>query len=92
MKTRQQVTAEGDFLAGTWAAELESAWRSLRRECARIAADRDLKLTEDESADMRTLLYVKAAGDPNDGARRAECSRGEAEFIRLRLSAWAEPK
>ena len=95
MKTREQVTATGDFPAGPFLTGdipgRNEAWDAVRAKCIEIATGRGLAIIEDDPAAERSVLYLKTADKPG-GSFQVECSRAEAEFVRLRLSAWAEPK
>jgi len=95
MKTREQIAATGDFPAAPFTGRdipaRNAAWNTLLCQCAETAGIKGLKLAEDQSAAGRSVLYMRTAeggGEP----RAVECSRAEAEFVRLRLSAWAEPQ
>lgn len=95
MKTREQVTARGDFPAGPFLTDdipgRDEAWNAVRRRCAEIAASRGLVVIANDPAAEQSVLYMKTIDKP-DGASQVECSRSEATIVRLRLSAWAVPQ
>jgi hypothetical protein len=95
MKTREQVTATGDFPVAPWLRRdipaRNEAWNTLRDKCAGTAAGKGLKLAEDQCAAERSMLWMRAVDGDGGEPIAVECSRAEAEFVRLRLSAWAEP-
>jgi hypothetical protein len=94
VKTREQVTASGDFPAAPWLGDdipaRDRAWAEVRRACHEIAASRGLLWIGDEPS-AKSVLYMKAADAAAGDAKLVECSRGEAEFVRLRLAVWAAP-
>lgn len=95
MKTLEQITVTGDFPAAPWlgtdVAERDRAWAEVRQACREAAASRGLRLTE--GIEDRHVLYERPADDRGGaGGQVVECTRSEAEFVRRRLSAWAEPQ
>jgi hypothetical protein len=95
VKTREQITATGDFPAAPFLTDdipaRNEAWDSVRSKCHEIAIGRGLEIAENEPAAERSVLYMKTI-DKATGAFQVECSRAEATIVRLRLSAWAVPQ
>lgn len=95
MKTREQVTATADFPAAPWLGDdipaRDRAWAEIRRKCHEIAVSRGMLWLGDEPPISKSVLFLKAVtgGDGEDSL--AECSRGEADFVRLALAVWVVP-
>jgi hypothetical protein len=95
MKTQEQIFTQGEVLAAYWRAltpeEREGVWAEMRDDAAKVAAADGKVLTD--TPGTRHVLYKRMVTEPEYLFRReAECSEGEAEFVRLRLTCWAEAK
>lgn len=95
MKTQEQVVVGDEVPAGNWCAltpqEREGVWAELRDDAAKVAAADGKTLTD--TPGTREVLWQRSVTAPDYlFARTVECTESEAEFVRLRLSCWAEAK
>lgn len=91
METQEQIPVIGEFPLAAWddVPMRENLWAHMRIKAARTAAREDKVLTdtpETRSGAMYIRRVTKADGELAD----VECAREQAEFVRLRLSCWAE--
>jgi hypothetical protein len=93
MKTQEQVSVGDEVPIELWrdAISREAFWEQMRREAAQVAAADRMVLTD--TPGTRHVLYQRLVDDPEYLFRRtAECTEEQAEFVRLRLTCWAEAK
>lgn len=89
MKTQEQVSVDGTVPISTWddLTARQAAWADLREKAAAIAARDGKTLTG--TPEMRLFTYVRVTESADGEPWEVECTRGEAELVRLRLSCWA---
>lgn len=94
MKSREQLTASGDFPVSGYRADPEhcACWAALRDRCAEAARERGLVLAENMPGEKSVIYMRTAVTSDYVFGKRVECIAAEAEFVTLRLAVWAEPR